>query len=474
MAIDIARIEREDITLFVNAAFTCTSQHEYYGAAHQQRVALAFLHAYLVGNYRRVYARCLAIGLNHHNVAMVVFELLRAGAPSEVEARQEENALIEKALQHLPPPAVYRLFTRLRRARVNNRRTRATVQTWFAQRPQLSFDAIKYRKHVRSLVRHVHLSLDDEPFAYLFRGPHSRRRWSDPMFDAVRRAKYEEGALYELPFSIAQGLAASKGIPRARFLKRAQHSMTVRERVRMEATAERHGAKLNRMPLERLGLTKVCSYALGLDKEDRVAARERIEQALTHAVNRCLARSPLTLGRVAAVLDRSQSSRGSSHKRNRPLAVTWGIHRVLQRASLTYKAFWTWPTSDELRLGPRGQTDLATPLMAALRWAPELLIIVSDGYDNAPPGAAAEMLRVFRTKLDVEEKTTIVHVNPVFDAEDMQPKTLGPWVPSVGVRDAEDLPTMLGFARFVAGDASLNDLLTYLDTRVRHFLRGAS
>ena len=43
-------------------------------------------------------------------------------------------------------------------------------------------------------------------------------------------------------------------------------------------------------------------------------------------------------------------------------------------------------------------------------------------------------------------------------------------VPTVGVRDAEDLPTVLGFARFAEGAAPLSELEHYLAARVRGLL----
>ena len=44
-------------------------------------------------------------------------------------------------------------------------------------------------------------------------------------------------------------------------------------------------------------------------------------------------------------------------------------------------------------------------------------MVVSDGWDNAPPGLAGEVLRVWRTRLDPERRTSAVHVNPVYDAD---------------------------------------------------------
>jgi hypothetical protein len=59
-----------------------------------------------------------------------------------------------------------------------------------------------------------------------------------------------------------------------------------------------------------------------------------------------------------------------------------------------------------------------------------------------------------------------VHANPVFDANDFSPRALTPLVPTIGVRDASDLPTMLAFARFAAADAALDGLHEFLETRV--------
>jgi hypothetical protein len=120
------------------------------------------------------------------------------------------------------------------------------------------------------------------------------------------------------------------------------------------------------------------------------------------------------------------------------------------------------PHDDPLQHEPRGQTDLATPLLDALAWAPDLVIIVSDGFDNDPTRGAGEVCRVFRTRLDPDRRTTIVHINPVFDAPHLGPKPLDRSIPTVGLRDAEDLATVLAFARFADGGLSLTELEDYL------------
>ena len=177
---------------------------------------------------------------------------------------------------------------------------------------------------------------------------------------------------------------------------------------------------------------------------------------------------------MAAVLDASYSSSGSSVKKRRPLAVALACSALLRQAAGAFVGLWTSsPAEDgasELLLSPRGQTDLATPLLQALAWRPDLVVIISDGFENDPPGAVQEIVRVFRKKIDRDQTVSFVHANPVFDERNYAPRTLGPSLPTVGLRNAEDLPTALGFARFADGSAPLADLEAHLASHVHELI----
>ncbi|MEM9695613.1 MAG: vWA domain-containing protein, partial [Myxococcota bacterium] len=160
------------------------------------------------------------------------------------------------------------------------------------------------------------------------------------------------------------------------------------------------------------------------------------------------------------------SSSGSFERRRRPLAVAMAVSRMLRRAAATYLACWTPRMTKEELFGierdrpeadlfavPRGSTNLAGALLRALRWRPNLVVLVSDGYENDPPGAATQVVRAYRERID--SRVAFVHANPVFDAERFVPRPLGPDLPTVGIRNAVDLPTGLEFAAFSWG-ASLS------------------
>ncbi|MCY1004735.1 hypothetical protein OV079_03940 [Nannocystis pusilla] len=467
-----ARVTCEDLVVFLNACFCCTGQREFYSDGRAQTVSIEFLHDYIRGNYRRLYARTLAAGVNHFNRARIVTELLASSRHLEAGERRDEGRLVIAALRSLPAPRAYRALLAVRARGVNNRRLRAIVRDFLSSRPDLQFDAIKYRGKLRDLILHTHLRLPGELGGFLFKG-WKQRRYATPLLETFRQAHFSDEAMYELPFTVAEGMAARRNIDRAVFLRKIAPRLTALEKLRLQNAAAREGVKELAIDLARAGLTRVAIYLLSLPSAERRERRSELQAALDGAARRCLREAPLALGRVVAVLDRSHSTTGSPDKPRRSLAVALGVDALLRAASAEYMSFWTPAEGDPLLAGPRGQTDLTGPLLDALETRPDLVVVVSDGFDNDPTGGAGEICRVFKARLDPEGRTTIVHINPVFDAPELGPRRLGPGVPTLGLRDAEDLPTALAFARFAAGDLSLAELEDYLARRVDVFLRRA-
>ncbi|MGP3912000.1 hypothetical protein [Nonomuraea sp. 10N515B] len=449
-------IECEDVLLFANAAITSTGQREFHSAAGQQRLSLGFLHRYIHGNYPDLYAATLALDINDHNAAIVIATLL-------AHPGQGDGRLIARRLARMSPPRVYRLFQRLRHDGVNNRRTRALVRDWLAGRPDLAFDAVKYRAAVKSAVRHAHLRLPGELGDFLF-APFSRARYETPVLEAWRRSHYDKAALYELPYTVAEGFAARHGISRTVFLERIAPKLTRLERLRLAESASKDGldteADLAAMPLVRL-----ASYVMALPADTRTRRRAELVGALRAVAARVAGARAGTWGSVAAVLDDSFSSFGSPVKKRRPLAVALACHYLLEALAGSYRGLWLSLRTDPLQTRPSGPTPLGQRVLDALEARPGMLVIVSDGWDNAPPGLAGEVLRVWRRKLDPGGDVGIVHVNPVYDADQFDVRRLSPMVPTAGIRDAEDLPALVELARFAEGRTGLAELRAYLADR---------
>jgi hypothetical protein len=398
-----------------------------------------------------VYVRSLAVGINHFNQSQIILRLLASGKG----AVPGEGGLIARALATMPPQRAWKTLRDVRRLGINNRRARAIARDYLRGR-DAAFDCVKYRNKVKAVACHNHLRLPGEAGPFLFGKPTAVFR--TPLFERVRRALHSAEAVYDLPFTVAEGLAAKHRIPREQFLARIQSRMTQAEKLRVQKAAD-VDIDLGRSPL-----TKLALYALSLPEPTG-----EVLSAIGRAVARLLRRSPLSLGRVAAVLDNSYSACGTREKKRRPLGVAWAVDRMLAAASREYRAFWTHPFEGPTPAA-RGATDLATPILDALETSPELLVVVSDAVENDPPGGAAAVLKHWRERLDPGGRVAVVHLNPVFSASDYAPRALAEGVPTVGLRDAEDLPTALAFARFAAGAASRADLEAFLDRRAEEFL----
>ncbi|TNY36826.1 hypothetical protein [Thermomonospora catenispora] len=462
-------VAAEDLLLFVNAAITSTGQREFHSDAAEQQASLEFLHEYVRVNYRDLYAAALALDVNDHNAALIAWNLLISAGEATPEQRRLEGRLIARRLELLPPQRVYRLFRRLRRAGVNNRRTRAIMRDWLNSRPDLAFHAVKYRGLLKEAFRHAHLKPPGELGDFLFQW-RRRRRYTTPVLDAWRRAHYEREAIYRLPYTVAEGFAAHHRIPRKVFLERIEPNLTRLERLRLQETARELKVDGVRADLTRMPLTRLAGYVLSLPPSTRAERREELTGALRAAARRTAGDQAGRWGRVVAVLDDSYSSSGSGHKRRRPLAVALACHFLLEALAGEYTPLWLSGRRDALLARPYGATPLGECILDALELAPERLLIVSDGWDNAPPGLAAEVLRVWRSRLDPDGRCEVVHLNPVYDAEGYDVRRLSPAVPTAGVRNAENMPALVELARFASGRGGLAELRAHLDRRVAAFL----
>ncbi|MFO0904832.1 MAG: hypothetical protein U0939_17630 [Pirellulales bacterium] len=470
------RSDREDLVMFINAGCAATQQGEYYAGVCEQSVSIEFLHQYVLANYRRLYARTLAAGINHFHQALIIANLLAAGAPSDAAQRAEEGTLIAAALRRLPANRAYGLLANLARRRINNRRTRAIIKSYLRSRREPQFDAVKYRRKYRTTAAHAHLNLGEQLGAdfgdFLFQMKKSAR-YQTPLFEQYRRGHYSAQAIYDLPYTVAESLAQKHGVPRDVFLQKIEPKLTALERLRLQSSADRAGGVELDFDLGRAPLTRLALFVLSLPIAERRERGVELHEALQRSAKRALERVPLQLGRVAAVLDRSRSTFGSREKRRRPLAVALAASYLFRAASAEYRAIWTPAHDDgqwEFTMPAVGQTDLAEPLLDAFEWQPEMILIVSDGYENDPPGAVDQVAQVFQKRLAAGAGPEIVHFNPVFDSHHFAPRTLGQTIATVGLRDAEDAGTMLGFARFVCGAGTLQELEDYLAVRVQRML----
>lgn len=119
---------------------------------------------------------------------------------------------------------------------------------------------------------------------------------------------------------------------------------------------------------------------------------------------------PAFPGALALVLDQSASMRGYGEREWAVLSQAVALRRVLERRCARL---------DVVTVGgpdaPSGPTDLATGVLDALATRPDLVAVVSDGYENTNPG---DLARVVATLPRVGVETPVVFCHSTYSHSD--------------------------------------------------------
>ena len=455
------KIQKDDILMFINACFSSTGQNEFYESSYTQSLTISFLHEYMLVNYRELYFRFLGVGINHYNQAKIILNLLSTGKNSIKELRFLENEYITKSLKKLPSNRVYKLFVELKKNKVNNARTKAIVKNYLKSKKDLPFDVLKYRNKFKTFLQHTHTKIEKEVGTFIFEGI-KNKTFTIELFENFRKAHHNKEFIYTLPFTVAEGLAYKHKIKRDTFLEKIQDKMTLTEKLRYQKSSEENNVKIN-INLEKISLTKLILYILSLKFEERNLRYDELINTINTACEKIIAKDKLILDKTVCILDSSYSSSGSDEKSRRPLAIALGIHFLIKNSCKEYKDLWTHKFEKDLLAYPKGQTNISEQFISALSYEPKNIIIISDGYENDPMDCFEQIIKIYNKKFAKTNKINILHLNPVFEANNFDVKKLSDEIITLGIRDIEDFPLLWNFENFISGNLNLKDLHKYLD-----------
>jgi hypothetical protein len=143
---------------------------------------------------------------------------------------------------------------------------------------------------------------------------------------------------------------------------------------------------------------------------------EAIRDALISKAEAAASRLPVRFDRVAVLIDSSQSMVGHDTQARRPIATALALRDMLAATaeeSVIVTSDGKVSQVAEL-VTPSGDTSLAVGLVRLLQTDPDVVFVLTDGYENAPAGRFAEVVAAVR-RMGV--KTPIHQFSPVFAAE---------------------------------------------------------
>jgi hypothetical protein len=193
-----------------------------------------------------------------------------------------------------------------------------------------------------------------------------------------------------------------------------------------------------------------------------------LSAALSDYVARAALGLPRFEGRVALVLDASASTRGYGEREFAAASQIQALRLVIQACcpgSSVFTAGGDGATA--LPPFPQGDTDLVTPLLDALETDPDLVAIVSDGYENV---ALGDLARVVATLPQVGVTTPVVFCHSKFTDQDdlaLRRPLVAPAVEELEFWHQDDFADLLWalFSR-ARGDRGRDVLRTFLRDRL--------
>ncbi len=452
---------------FIDVAVTATGKATHYNDRSTAQAAERRAHADLLEFDREFYAAMLTLpGLTDRSRQLGIRNLLGTQRvhPSRFIDAGQERTLLGALLDDLSVPRRLKLLESLRVTdttagieRVNNARTRKLVLRTFLGSRRLDRWAIKYRRKLGRVLTHAWGRRTASILrSILGKAPQERtakelrilrkeiERWAgddghrpvvlhecvgfvlgatQPQYSTARLeqrrlAQHDLRAGIGLPLEVLEGIRGQHHpeISPQTVLQWSRKTLTHGDRIAVQRRAAKAGIDVEFDP-RTYDPPKLYLYAYAMGMTEAIAS------ALDDHAARAAARLPFRHRRAGILVDASGSMVGSDEQRLRPMASALALRDMLAMSAEESVIEYAGGTVEGRLVHPHGDTELARGLLRLIRAMPDVIYVISDGYENASAGRFAEVTRELQR---IGIRAPIHHLNPVMAAENQGVRPLAP------------------------------------------------
>lgn len=458
---------------------TLTKRGTFYHTLEDLQDQALRLHKVVLTLDRGCYLASLLGETTNYTKQLGLYNLLttRSKSPSFI-TEEMEKAICSWLLDNLPPQKVLDVFLTLKQNRINNGRVRKVILKYILG-PRLPTLAVKYRNKARPALTHAWGSSNTgvimdvlqtrgkrKPHVKRYINKHLDKYTSLSLTTAVDYLNYMFKQYHcnftvkkvadliaaredlsrgsELPPEVLMGIWSTyhkDNIDKSEVLKLAHDKGTERQKMRSHSAAKAAGVAPAEFKPERVSLIELFIYAYHKQNSSRGLAEEGLETYIANKVKSLTASIP-KFKKVGIVVDTSRSMLGHDTQKYRPIASALAAYEILnalsEEPSPSDEVFTMLPE-------PQGETNLGAELMSSLLEEPEVIFILSDGYENAPAGRVHEIVthleRIRRNQSSTGTK--IFHINPTPASEVKGVRKLSDKITTLSLGNAEALPEQL-------------------------------
>jgi hypothetical protein len=439
----------DNLLSFISNCQTNIGKQTFYNLQDEQQQAMIDLHFPILKKARSFYAlMMLPAGNNDVNKQLVAFNLItntvrEPGLKDHEHSPMTkwENELVLQTFDNMQPNRVFDFFEKVVSNKITNKRAMFLIREWLIKnRKSLGLWAVKYRKPFKKVLGHIRTQGNPflkEIYTYFLKNEYSGH--IDIIKDYIAVQKGDQSKLAKLPYSVAEGFKGKFKISKEDFDKlftREGGQFTAKEK-RLNATSVAKSGVSTKLDVRKLEIFDLLVY-LRSCKEWPISRKEA-EELVEKKAKEVSKNISFNLEDVGLILDTSLSMFGSDDQPYHPLLRAMTISAVIKQVSTGFKEYRT-NDSDSFFPSLKNQSNYADSLIKALEDGCKTIVIVGDGYENAPfEGAFHQVLYSYKKQLDEDNKIVVIHLNPVFGAESMDSRSLSNLAPNAGIRDLKGL-----------------------------------
>ncbi|MCJ8283067.1 MAG: VWA domain-containing protein [Rivularia sp. ALOHA_DT_140] len=190
---------------------------------------------------------------------------------------------------------------------------------------------------------------------------------------------------------------------------------------------------------------------------------EQLMEAVENYVNQAAAKLPRFNKTLALVFDASASTQSYGDRQYCCLAQSVALKLVLEKCCTKVKVYQVGGTVDVLPT-PQGYSDIATSVLDAVKGNPDLIVIVSDGYENLYPG---DLSRVVASLPQIGIETPVVFCHSKFTSQDdLELRRPAKNLPQLEFWHQEDFGHLMLSMMSMVGEKTEADLREFLLARL--------
>jgi len=477
----IKRIAPDELIGYISSMNTGTKKGTYYNESNEQVSAMAENVDKMIDVFRP-FAALMALSPSVTDDARIITAIRLLSTRMEGDdgraIQRWECSVINDALSKMPPKRVFNLFHHLngnRRVKngkkkaawkrtekpIGGRFTKGLAMRWLQENyGKLDLWSVKYSNDMKRLARDIKLrdgQLEDGKTT-----SYSRRQMGfhgapflfgkDANAPLQRRIASVKASteitkdLWKLPYENARGFALNKfGMSPEEFEKKFSEAgqKTAKEARTSAKRTKKAGGTSTYDPSKERDLFSLYVYLGG---QESIPAQDTrwIDSAATKTAEEI----GLRFRDVAVVLDTSASMFGTMQTKRHPLFKSLSLAKVIEKSTDgKFGLFYTTEQENPVIPKLHGATSYAPKIVKALKEGFTTIILIGDGYENAPEGMTHRVLYAFKKKIDTEDKVSFLHLNPVQAAESVSGiREMSPHAPAAGIKDIRGISSSIFIA----------------------------